>query len=116
MPSPMRNRFKIPLGTTDIIVTNELKVLEVPVVLTRTQILPNLHNLSRLPRHAMGDVAKWLRRWIANPLFVGSNPTVASFFSSRAFWLEMRWSGSSFAGFELPYRFALSHHRTAANG
>lgn len=27
----------------------------------------------------MGDVAKWLRRWIANPLFVGSNPTVASF-------------------------------------
>lgn len=25
-------------------------------------------------------MAKWLRRWIANPLFVGSNPTVASFF------------------------------------
>ncbi len=85
MPSPTRNRFKMPIGITDINVTNELTVLEVPVVLTRTQILPNLHNVTRLPRHTMGDVAKWLRRWIANPLFVGSNPTVASFFSSRAF-------------------------------
>ena len=35
------------------------------------------------PTGDAGDVAKWLRRRIANPLFVGSNPTVASFFSPQ---------------------------------
>ena len=36
----------------------------------------------------LGDVAKWLRRRIANPLFVGSNPTVASRGWSRNFPIE----------------------------
>ena len=51
----------------------------------RTKKLPILTGQQSLPRlRSIGDVAKRLRRWIANPLFVGSNPTVASFGGNSA--------------------------------
>lgn len=88
-PLQLPNRLRVNLGKTFNLSSSKRGMADdttrISVRPVRAKKLPILTGQQSLPRlRSIGDVAKRLRRWIANPLFVGSNPTVASFGGNSA--------------------------------